>query len=130
MKKLIISGLTAGMLTACAAPELYGGGTNATGRFTEVYVKTAENVFLVADRAPDHLRRNAERWVDIQFVESRSAEIGSTQPVLNQSEADIHVGDLVEVQFTHRDNSGIFPVKELTRATKLAARKREMPANE
>ena len=110
--------------------EEYLGGTNATGRVAEVYVKVAENVFLAMDRAPAHRRDSAERWVDIEFPDLLANGIGSARAVLNQSEAGVRVGDVVEIKFAHKDNPRFFPVKELTRVTRLVAGRDEMLAKD
>jgi hypothetical protein len=108
----------------------YLGGSNATGRVAAVYVKVAENVFLALDRAPAHLREGAERWVDIEFPDLLANDIGSARAMLNQDEAGVQVGDVVEIKFAHKDNPRFFPVKELTRVTQLVARRDEMLAKE
>jgi hypothetical protein len=111
-------------------PELYLGGTKATGRVAEVYVKVAQNVFLAVNQAPEHLRKDAERWVDIEFPDLLANDIGSARAVLNQSEAGAQVGDVVEIKFAHKDNPRYFPVKEVTRVTEFVARKDEMLAKD
>lgn len=110
--------------------EAYLGGTKATGRVAEVYVKVAENVFLAVNQAPQHLRQNAERWVDIEFPDLLANDIGSARAVLNQSEAGVQVGDVVEIKFAHKDNPRYFPVKEVTRVTEFVARRDEMLAKD
>ena len=111
-------------------PEAYLGGTKATGRVAEVYVKVAENVFLAMNQAPEHVRKSAERWVDIEFPDLLANDIGSARAVLNQSEAGVQVGDVVEIKFAHRDNPRFFPVKEVTRVTEFVARRDEMLAQD
>ncbi len=111
-------------------PEGYLGGAKATGRVAQVYVKVAENVFLAVNQAPEHLQRNAERWVDIEFPDLLANDVGSARAVLNQSEAGVQVGDVVEIQFAHKDNPRFFPVKELTRVTEFVARRDEMLAKD
>jgi len=112
------------------APEAYLGGTKTTGRVAEVYIKVAENVFLAVNQAPKHLRKSAERWVDIEFPDLLANDIGSARAVLNQSEAGAQVGDVVEIKFAHKDNPRYFPVKEVTRVTEFVARKDEMLARD
>ena len=101
--------------------DAYLGGTLATGRVAEVYVKVGENVFLAVDQAPQHLRTSAERWVDVQFPELLANDTGSVRAVLNRGEAGVRIGDVVEIKFAHKTNSRYFPVKELTRVTELVA---------
>jgi len=110
--------------------DAYLGGTKATGRVVEVYVKVAEGVFLSVDRAPEHLRNSAERWADLQFPELLANDLGSARAILNKNEADIRVGDVVEIKFAHKDNPGYFPVKEVTRVTELVAKKGELLAQD
>ncbi|MGP1675585.1 MAG: hypothetical protein ACTS6J_00320 [Burkholderiales bacterium] len=123
------------MPPAQAAPktppvEGYLGGTKATGRVAQVYVKVAENVFLALNQAPQHLRQSGERWADIEFPDLLANDIGSARALLNQSEAGVQVGDVVEIKFAHKDNTRYFPVKELTRVTQFVARSDEMLAKD
>jgi hypothetical protein len=111
-------------------PEQYLGGTHATGRIAEVYVKAAENVFLALDRAPESLRNSAQRWVDVEIPELLANDTVSTRAVLNRSEARVKVGDIVEIKFAHRDNPRYFPVREVTQVTELVASKDQMLAKE
>jgi len=111
-------------------PEGYLGGTKATGRVAEVYVKVAKNVFLAVNQAPEHLRKDAERWVDVEFPDLLANDIGSAHAVLNQGEVGVRVGDVVEIKFAHKDNPRYFPVNEVTRVTEFVARKDEMLAKE
>ena len=110
--------------------DTYLGGSKATGRVAEVYVKVAENVFVAADRVPEHLRKDAERWVDVQFPELLGGDVESARAVLRQSEPGVQVGDVVEIKFAHKDNPRFFPVRETTRVTALVAKKDEMLAKE
>lgn len=130
MRKLLSSALAAAMLAACAGPEAYLGGARATGRVAQVYVKVAEDVFLAADRAPEHLRKSAEHWADIQFPDLLADRIGSARAVFNPYEAELQAGDVVEVKFAYERNPRFFPVKETTRVTKLVARSDETLAKE
>lgn len=111
-------------------PEAYLGGKLATGRVSEVYIKVADNVFLSLDRAPEHLRATAERWVDVEFPELLAGDTGSARAFLNRSDAKVAVGDVVEIKFAHKDNPRYFPVKELTRVTDLVASKDQMLARD
>ena len=116
--------------TGAAHHDTYLGGSKATGRVAEVYVKVAENVFVAADRVPEHLRKDAERWVDVQFPELLGGDVESARAVLRQSEPGVQVGDVVEIKFAHKDNPRFFPVRETTRVTALVAKKDEMLAKE
>lgn len=116
--------------TPAPAPEAYLGGTVATGRVAQIYVKVAENVFLDAERAPEHLRNRAERWVDVQFPELLADDTEFARAILNRGEAEVQVGDVVEIKFAHKDNPRFFPVKELTRVTELVASKDQMLAKD
>jgi hypothetical protein len=111
-------------------PGVYFGGAKATGRVAEIYVRVAENVFLAVNQAPEHLRKSAERWVDIEFPNVLANGIGSARAVLDQSEAAVQLGDVVEIKFAHKDNPRYFPVNEVTRVTKLVARSDEILAND
>lgn len=110
--------------------EAYLGGTVATGRVAEVYLRVAENVFLSLDQAPEHLRNSAERWVDVQFPELLANDTGSARAVLDRSDAVVRVGDVVEIKFAHKDNPRYFPVKEVTRVTALVADRDQMLAKD
>ena len=110
--------------------ERHLAGTKATGRVAEVYVKVAEHVFLALNQAPEHLKAKAERWVEIEFPELLGNDVGSARAVLNQSEAGVQVGDVVEIKFAHKDNPRYFPVRELTRVTQFVASKDEMLAKD
>jgi hypothetical protein len=112
------------------APEAYLGGTRATGRVAEVYVRVAENVFLAAGRTPEHLRRGAERWVDIEFPELLADDTGAARAFLHRGAAEVQVGDVVEIKFAHKDNPRFFPVKERTRVTALVAKRNETLARD
>jgi len=104
-------------------PRAYLGGTSATGRVAQVYIKVAEGVFLDIDRAPQHLRDSGERWVDVQFPVALADGSGAARAFLEGAEARVQAGDVVEIRFAHKDNSRFFPVKELTRVTALVANK-------
>lgn len=116
--------------TPAPATAPYLGGTVATGRVAHVYVKVAENVFLDAERAPEHLRSRAERWVDVQFPELLADDTEFARAILNRGEAQVQVGDVVEIKFAHKDNPRYFPVKELTSVTELVASKDQMLAKD
>ncbi len=103
-------------------PNVYMGGTHASGRVTDIYVKVAENVFLSLDKAPQHLAETAERWVDVEFPELLANDAAAARAILNRSEAGVEVGDVVEIRFAHKDNKRFFPVKETTRVTELVAK--------
>ena len=111
-------------------PEVYLGGKLATGRVAEVYIRVADNVFLSLDRAPEHLKNSAERWVDVQFPELLADDTGAARAFLNRSDSKVAVGDIVEIKFAHKDNPRYFPVKELTRVTELVASKDQMLARD
>ena len=116
--------------TGAQQAESYLGGTLATGRVAEVYIRVADNVFLAVNSAPEHLKASAERWVDVQFPELLANDTGSARAVLNRSDANVAVGDVVEIKFAHKDNPRYFPVKELTRVTELVASKDQMLARD
>ncbi len=117
-------------LAEAQRPEAYLGGKLATGRVAEVYIRVADNVFLALDRAPEHLKNSAERWVDVQFPELLANDTGSARAFLNRSDAKVAVGDVVEIKFAHKDNPRYFPVKELTRVTELVASKDQILARD
>jgi len=110
--------------------ESYLGGTIATGRVAEVYIRVADNVFLALNQAPEHLKKSAERWVDVQFPELLANDTGSARAILNRSDTKVAVGDVVEIKFAHKDNPRYFPVKELTRVTELVASKDQLLARD
>jgi hypothetical protein len=112
------------------APEAYLGGSRATGRVAEIYVRVAENVFLAAGRTPEHLRRGAERWVEIEFPELLADDTGAARAILHRGAAEVQVGDVVEIKFAHKDNPRFFPVKERTRVTALVAKRNEALARD
>jgi hypothetical protein len=111
-------------------PESYLGGTIATGRVSDVYIRVADNVFLAVEQAPEHLKKSAERWVDVQFPELLANDTGSARAILNRSDTRVAVGDVVEIKFAHKDNPRYFPVKELTRVTELVASKDQLLARD
>lgn len=113
-----------------APPAVYLGGSKAAGRVAEVYVKVAENVFLAVREAPRHLQTSGERWADIEFPELLANDTGSARALLNQSEAGVQVGDVVEIKFAHKNNPRYFPVKEVTRVTQFVASRDEMLAKD
>ena len=106
----------------------YLGGSRASGRVAEVYVKSGDKLFLALRQAPQHLRKNAELWIDVEFSDSRANDIASARAVLNPRQAGVEVGDVVEIQFAHKDNRRFFPLQELTRVTALVARKDDLRA--
>lgn len=120
--------------TPLAAPvpaqDTYLGGSVATGRVAQVYVKVAENVFLSIERAPQQLQANGERWVDVQFPQLLANGAGAARAVLERGDAAVQVGDVVEIKFAHKDNPRFFPVKEVTRVTEVVANKNEMLAKD
>jgi len=126
----------AGLSSAPAAaaqqvpPEVYLGGTRTTGRIAGVYVKLGDNVFLAENQAPAHLRKDAERWVDIEFPELLANDTGSARARLQRGDAEVEVGDVVEIRFAHKDNPRYFPVKDVTRVTEFVARKNEKLARD
>jgi len=126
----------AGLATASAPeapqapPQAYLGGTSATGRVAAIYIKVGENVFLAADQASAHIRKDAERWVEIEFPELLANDTGSARARLQQSEAAVEVGDVVGIRFAHKDNPRYFPMKDVTRVTEFVARKDEMLARD
>lgn len=117
-------------LPSAPAQAAYLGGTLATGRVAQVYVKVAENVFLELNQAPQHLRTGAERWVDVQFPELLANGTGAARAILERSEAGVEVGAVVEIKFAHKHNPRFFPVKEHTRVTALVASKNQMLAKD
>lgn len=110
--------------------QAYLGGTKATGRVAQLYVRVAENVFLDVNQAPKHLQESGERWVDIEFPDLLANDTASARALLNQSEAGVQVGDVVEIKFAHKSNPRYFPVKEITRVTQLVAGRDEMLAKD
>ena len=85
----------AAMPAPAKAPRAYLGGSKATGRVAEVYVKVADNVFLALNQAPRHLQESSERWVDVEFPELLANGAGAARALLNQAEAGVEVGDVV-----------------------------------
>jgi len=120
----------AAMPAPAQAPRAYLGGSKATGRVAQVYVKVGENVFLALNEAPKHLQDSAERWVDVEFPELLANDVGAARALLSESEAGVQVGDVVEIKFAHKKNPRFFPVKELTRVTHFVAKRNEMLAKE
>jgi len=109
--------LTGTQIAAAQSADAYLGGTRAIGRVAQVYVRGGDNVFLALKQAPQHLRNSAERWIEVEFADFRSNGIAPAHAVLNQSQAAVEAGDVVEVQFAHRENPRYFPLKEATRVT-------------
>jgi hypothetical protein len=111
----------------------YVGGTRATGRVAEIYLKVGQGVFLSMDRAPETLRKTAERWVDVQFPDLLANGAGAARAFISDAQASVGVGDIVEIRFAHKsgkDTAQFFPVKEITRVTELVAKSNEMLARD
>ena len=106
------------------------GGSRASGRVAAIYVKGADNLFMALAQAPQHLQKNAERWVDIEFPELLANEVGNARAVLGHGDAPVQVGDVLEIQFAHRDNPRYFPLREFTRVTAFVAARDQMLARE
>ncbi len=116
-----------------APADGYIGGTRATGRVSDIYLKLDQGVFIAIDQAPESLRRSAERWVDVQFPELLANSTGAARAFISKAQANIGPGDIVEIKFAHkssRDSSQFFPVKEITRVTELVAGRDEMLAKD
>ncbi len=131
----------AGMPSSGAAQEQLGGerkdgyigGTKSTGRVAGIYLKVAQGVFLSIDRAPETLRKTAERWVDVEFPDVLANGSVAARAFINEGQAGIRSGDIVEVKFAHKtsgDAARYFPVKELTHVTELVAMRDEMLARD
>ena len=109
------------------------GGTKATGRVSDIYLKVAPGVFLALDRAPETLRKSAERWVDVDFPDLLANGAGAARALITASQSGIQAGDIVEIKFAHkstREAAQFFPVKETTRVTELIAKRDEMLAKD
>lgn len=115
---------------AAPAPrrDAYMGGTKATGRVSEVYLKMGQGVFLAWDQAPAYARNTAERWVEVEFPDLLANGSGTTRALIDNAQPSITVGDVVEIKFAHketRETAKFFPVKETTRVTELVAKRDE-----
>ncbi len=111
----------------------YIGGSHATGRVSDVYLKVGSSVFLTLDRAPESLRKSAERRVDVQFPDLLANGASAASAFISDAQTSIGIGDIVEIKFAHKSNAGTapyFPVKEITRVTKLVAKRDEMLAKD
>jgi hypothetical protein len=111
----------------------YIGGTKATGRVAGVYLKVNQGVFLALDRAPETLRKTAERYVDVQFPDLLANGSGAARAFLGDAQSGVTVGDIVEIKFAHKsgkETASYFPVKELTRVTEVVAKRDEMLARD
>ena len=111
----------------------YIGGTKSTGRVAGIYLKVAQGVFLSIDRAPETLRKTAERWVDVEFPDVLANGSVAARAFISEAQAGIRTGDIVEVKFAHKasgDTARYFPVKEITRVTELVAKRDEMLARD
>lgn len=64
------------------------------------------------------------------FADQVQDGLVSARAILKKSEAEVQVGDVVEIKFAHKNNPGYFPVKEVTRVTELIAKKGEVLARE
>ncbi len=118
---------------ATRSGEGYIGGTKATGRVAGIYLKVNQGVFLALDRAPETLRKTAERYVDVQFPELLANGSGAARAFLSDSQSAVVVGDIVEIKFAHKaskETARFFPVKEITRVTELVARRDETLARD
>ena len=111
----------------------YIGGSRAIGRVSDVYLKVGSSVFLTLDRAPETLRKSAERRVDVQFPNLLANGAGTASAFISDSQSSIGVGDIVEIKFAHKNSKEAvpyFPVNEMTRVTELIARRDEMLAKD
>jgi hypothetical protein len=111
----------------------YIGGSKATGRVAGIYLKVNQGVFLALERAPETLRKTAERYVDVQFPDLLANGSGAARAFLSDAQASVGVGDIVEVKFAHKggkDSASFFPVKEITRVTEVVAKRGEMLATD
>ena len=111
----------------------YIGGSRATGRVSDVYLKVGSSVFLTLDCAPETLRKSAERRVDVQFPDLLANGAGAASAFISDSQSSIGIGDIVEIKFAHKSSKETvpyFPVKEITRVTELIARRDEMLAKD
>lgn len=113
--------------------EGYVGGTKSTGRVSGIYLKVAQGVFLSMDRAPETLRKTAERWVDVEFPDVLANGAVAARAFISEAQAGVGIGDIVEIKFAHnasRETAQYFPVKEITRVTELVAKRDEMLARD
>ena len=122
----MIAGLAgaAALLCAAAAPAQNAdhlGGAKASGRVAAIYLKGGDNLFLALKQAPRHVQKNAERWVDIEVTDAHANGTGVVRALANASTAGVQVGDMVEIEFAHRENPRHFPLKEITRVTAVVA---------
>ena len=114
----------AGLLCSLAAPAQNAdhlGGAKASGRVATIYLKGGDKLFLDLKQAPRHVQKSAERWVDIEVTDAHANETGVVRTLANASAAGVQVGDLVEIEFAHRENPRHFPLKEITRVTAVVA---------
>ena len=98
-------------------------GAVATGRVTQVYVKSAEGVFVEVGRAPDRLKEGAPRWVEVQFSEPVGGTTGSALALLGDTRDEVGIGDLVEVRFAQTRDPRADTEQEAARVTGLVERR-------
>jgi hypothetical protein len=101
------------------------GGATAAGRVTAVYVRLGQGLFLSIERAPSTIRNNAERWVEVQFPHALENGVAEAPAYVNDTHANVEVGDAVEIRFAHPERSRVFPVPEVTRVTAVIAKSHE-----
>lgn len=115
----ILAALTGSHSAAAQGADAYRGGTKAIGRVAEVYLRGGDNVFLAPNQVPQHLRKSAELWVDVELADLRANGIEPARVFLKRNQAAVKAGDAVEIQFAHRQNPRYFPLQEATRVTKF-----------
>ncbi len=127
MKILLASAFAAMALGACASVDPQG--ANVAGRVSGVYLKVADSLLYATDSTPAQLRSDAERWAEVEYSRPGS-EAGVVEAKLPASEPEVEVGDVVEVRLAHEANPRFFPVKEISRVTRVVAKSRAILAHD
>ena len=76
------------------------------------------------------MQKSAERWVDIEVTDTHANETGVVRALAHASAAGVQIGDLVQIEFAHRENPRHFPLKEITRVTAVVAANGEAPGRD
>jgi CRP/FNR family cyclic AMP-dependent transcriptional regulator len=115
---------------ASAMPAEAGSGTVATGLVTQVYVKSADGLFVEAGRTPERLQQGRQRWAEVRFPEPVGGTTGSVFALLDESRDEVGAGDVVDVRFAPARDPRAATDKDAARVTGLVERKDSALARE
>jgi CRP/FNR family cyclic AMP-dependent transcriptional regulator len=105
-------------------------GSLAAGRVAQVYIKSAEGVFIDVGGASDRLKQGAQRWVEVQFPEAVGGTASSALALLGDARDEIAAGDIVSVRFAQTRDPRATADKDAARVTGLVERKDSVVARD